>query len=157
MKEIWEITGGKSSGWSPDVLHYWQEINIPKLIRANVHISLATDGGTRDLDYVSYASVKLAQHDPTQFGEGHFLWLESMVEKGMTPMQAIVSGTRNGAEAYHHLAEFGTLEPGKFADLIVLDANPLDNISNVRKISLVMKEGSIVDRDRLPEHKLLTK
>jgi imidazolonepropionase-like amidohydrolase len=157
MKEIWEITGGKSSGWSPDVLHYWQEVNIPKLIRAKVHISLATDGGTRDLDYVSYASVTLAEHDPTQFGEGHFLWLESMVEKGMTPMQAIVSGTRNGAEAYHHLAEFGTLEPGKFADLIILDANPLDNISNVRKISVVMKEGSIVDRDRLPEHKLLTK
>jgi len=157
MKEIWQMTGGKSGGWSPDDLHYWQEVNIPKLIRAGVHISLSTDGGTRDHDYVSYASVKLAEHDPTEFGEAHFLWLESMVEKGMTPMQALVSATQNGAAAYHHLDEFGTLQPGKFADLLVLDADPLENISNVRKIAVVMKEGSIVDRDRLPEHRLLTK
>ena len=157
MKEIWEMTAGKSGRWSPDVLHNWQEVNIPKLIRAGIHISLATDAGTRDLDYVSYASVKLAEHDPTQFGESHFLWLESMVEKGMTPMQAIVSATRNGAAAYHHLAEFGTLEPGKFADLLILDADPLENVSNARKISLVMKEGSPIDRNSLPEHRLLTR
>jgi imidazolonepropionase-like amidohydrolase len=157
LREIWEMTSGKSGGWSPDMLHYWQEVNIPKLIRGGVQISLATDGGTRDLDFYSYTSVKLAEHDPTRFGEGHFLWLESMVEKGMSPMQAIVAATRNGAAAYHHLAEFGTLEPGKFADLLILDADPLENISNARKISLVMKEGSPVDRNSLPEHKLLTK
>ena len=156
MRELWQLTGGKSGGWTPEILHYWQEVNIPKLIRGSVQISLATDGGTRDLDYLSYASVKLAEHDPTQFGEAHFLWLESMVEKGMSPMQAIVSATRNGAAAYHHLSEFGTLEPGKFADLLILDADPLENISNTRKISLVLKEGSPVDRDSLPEHKLLT-
>ncbi len=155
VKEIWEISGGKSGWPSPEVLHYWQEVNIPKLIRSGVRISLATDAGTRDPDFVSYASTKLAQHDPTQFGEAHFLWLESMVEKGMSPMQAIVCATRNGTSAYHHLSEFGTLEPGKFADLLILDADPLQNISNVRKISSVMKEGVVVDRDRLPEHKLL--
>jgi imidazolonepropionase-like amidohydrolase len=158
MNEFWQMTGGKG-GYSPEVLHYWQEVNIPKLIRAGVPISLATDGGTRDFDFVSYASVKLSEHDPTQFlqGEGQFLWLESMVEKGMSPTQAIVSATRNGAAAYHHLAEFGTLEPGKYADLLILDADPLESIANVRKISVVMKEGSIVDRKSLPNHKLLSR
>jgi imidazolonepropionase-like amidohydrolase len=157
MKEIWQMTGGKSGGWPPNDLHYWQQVNIPKLIRAGVQLSLASDGGTRDPDYVSYASVKLAEHDPTQFGEAHFLWLESMVEKGMTPMQAILSATQNGAAAYHHLGEFGTIEAGKFADLLLLDGDPLENISNVRKISMVMKEGAAIDRDRLPEQKLLTR
>lgn len=157
LKEIWDITGGKGSFWSPDVLHYWQDVNIPKLMRMGVQISLATDSGTIDPDFRTYASIKLEEHPPYLMGEAHFLWFESMIEKGMTPMQAIVSATRNGAAAYHHLSEFGTLEPGKFADLLVLDANPLDNISNVRKISVVMKEGATVDRDRLPEHKLLTK
>jgi imidazolonepropionase-like amidohydrolase len=157
LREISEITGGNVGTWPSDVLHAWQEVNIPKLIRAGVHISLATDGGTQDPDFTTALSVKLSQHVPTQFGEAHFLWLESMVEKGMSPMQALVSATKNGAEAYHHLSEFGTIEPNKFADLLILDANPLDNISNVRKISVIMKEGKIVDRDLLPEHKLLTK
>lgn len=155
LKELWERSGGTNGFWSPDVLDHWQG-NIGRLIRAGAHITLATDGGTRDPEFTEYPDPRLREHDPTQFGEAHFLWLESIVEKGMTPMQAIVSGTRNGAAAYHHLAEFGTLESGKFADLLVLDADPLENISNVRKISLVMKEGGVIDRDRLPEHKVLT-
>ena len=156
LNEIWNRGAGGGGFWSPDVLEHWQA-NIAKLIRAGAHITLATDGGTRDPEFTQYSDERLRETDPTEFGKGHFLWLESIVEKGMTPMQAIVSATRNGAAAYHHLSEFGTLESNKFADLIVLDADPLENISNVRRISLVMKEGKVVDRDRLPEHKVLTR
>jgi imidazolonepropionase-like amidohydrolase len=156
-KEIWEMTGGKSTRWPPTILDHWQGVNIPKLIRAGALITMESDGGTRDPDTASYPSVRLSKIDPTVFGEAHFFWLEAMVEKGMTPMNAIVSSTKNGAAAYHHLEQFGTLEPGKFADLVILDADPLENISNVRKIALVMKEGSTVDRDRLPEQRVLTK
>jgi imidazolonepropionase-like amidohydrolase len=155
--EISDLTGGRTRGRDPQGLHYWQEVNIPKLIRAGAQITMESDGGTRDLDFVSYPSVRLSKNDPTVFGEAHFLWLESMIEKGMSPMNALVAATRNGAAAYRHLAEYGTLEPGKFADLVILDANPLENISNTRKINLVMKEGSVIDRGRLPEHKVLTR
>jgi imidazolonepropionase-like amidohydrolase len=69
----------------------------------------------------------------------------------MTPSQAIVSGTRNGAIACRGLQDFGTLEKGKRADLLLLDADPLENISNIRKLSVVMKGGAIVATDKLPE------
>ena len=68
-----------------------------------------------------------------------------MVLAGMTPMQVIVAATRNGAE-FLRIAEAGTLEPGKSADFIVLDANPLDDITNTRKISSVFLRGAAVDR-----------
>jgi imidazolonepropionase-like amidohydrolase len=70
----------------------------------------------------------------------------------MTPSEAIVSATRNGAIACRALQEFGTLEKGKKADLLVLDADPLENISNIRKLSVVMKAGAIVDVESLPEN-----
>ena len=70
-----------------------------------------------------------------------------MVIAGMTPMQVIVASTRNSA-AFLRLADAGTLEAGKSADFIVLDANPLDDITNTRKISSVVLRGVAVDRSQ---------
>ena len=53
----------------------------------------------------------------------------------MMPAQAIVSATKNGAVASKALKDFGTLEAGKIADLLVLDAGPLADISNIRKMN----------------------
>jgi hypothetical protein len=50
----------------------------------------------------------------------------------------------------------GTLEPGKFADLIVVDADPLQDIENLRKLSLVMKEGQVIDTKALPLSPILS-
>jgi imidazolonepropionase-like amidohydrolase len=77
--------------------------------------------------------------------------IEGLVELGMTPSQAIVAATKNGAIASQGLKDFGTLEVGKLADLLVLDADPLADIHNIRKLSLVMRDGRIIDRDKLPE------
>jgi imidazolonepropionase-like amidohydrolase len=68
-----------------------------------------------------------------------------MVSAGMTPMQVIVAATRNSAELLR-LADAGTLQAGKSADFIVLDANPLDDITNTRRISAVILRGDSVDR-----------
>ena len=64
-----------------------------------------------------------------------------LVELGMTPMQALVAATRNGARAAGDDRHAGTLERGKRADLVVLDANPLADIANIRRITAVYVGG----------------
>ena len=59
----------------------------------------------------------------------------------MSPMQAIVAGTKNGAELLGLEEEIGTLEVGKQADLIVVDGDPVEDISQIENLVLVMKDG----------------
>ena len=105
-----------------------QSRNLGKLNAAGVRIALATDGNRP---------------------WGAHVEMEDMVVSGLTPMQAIVASTRNGAELLR-LADQGTIEAGKSADLLVLDANPLDDIKNTRKISQVILRGVAVDRTKAP-------
>jgi imidazolonepropionase-like amidohydrolase len=71
-----------------------------------------------------------------------------MVAAGMTPSQVIVAATRNSA-ALLRITDAGTVETGKSADFIVLDANPLDDIANTRRIHAVYLRGAAVDRAAL--------
>ena len=76
--------------------------------------------------------------------------IEGLVELGMTPAQAIVAVTRNAARAARLEKSIGTIEKGKFADILLLDADPLANISNIRRQHLVMKGGIVIDTAALP-------
>jgi imidazolonepropionase-like amidohydrolase len=71
--------------------------------------------------------------------------LELYVKAGFTPMDALRSATAVAAQAMRVDKELGTIETGKRADLLVLDANPLENISNVRTVRFVMKDGRMFD------------
>jgi imidazolonepropionase-like amidohydrolase len=71
--------------------------------------------------------------------------LRLMAAAGMSPSQVIAAATSTTAE-FLHLTDRGVLRPGRRADFLVLDANPLDDITNTRKISAVYQRGSKVNR-----------
>jgi imidazolonepropionase-like amidohydrolase len=104
-----------------------QARNLAKMNAAGVKIVVGTDGNTPWAPHVE---------------------MEDMVAAGMTPAQVIVAATRNGAE-FLRLNDTGTIEPNKRADFVVLDANPLDDITNTRRISSVYLRGAAVDRPSL--------
>jgi Tol biopolymer transport system component len=84
-------------------------------------------------------------------GPGFHWELEAHVEGGMTPPEALRAATLGGAEAIGRAAEFGSIEPGKFADLVVLNADPREDIRRTRDIALVMKNGRLYDAATLNE------
>lgn len=78
------------------------------------------------------------------------LWeLEELVEAGLTPREAIDAATRTAARILGAQNEIGTLSRGAWADLVILDADPLQDIRNTRKIRTVIKGGQVVDRGAL--------
>lgn len=72
-----------------------------------------------------------------------------LVQAGLTPMQALQAATRNPAIFLGQLDSFGTIEKGKIADLVLLEANPLDNINNTRSIAAVVLDGELISKPKL--------
>ena len=72
-----------------------------------------------------------------------------MAASGMTPMQVLTASTGRAAE-FLRSTDIGTLQAGKSADLLILDANPLDNITNTRRINAVYHRGQMVNRSAYP-------
>lgn len=84
----------------------------------------------------------------TPYGEYSLKEIYAINKAGLTPMETIVAATRDGADMLKVLDITGTLEEEKWADLIVLEKNPLDDIENIRKenMAMVMKEGNFIKR-----------
>jgi imidazolonepropionase-like amidohydrolase len=106
--------------------------SVARLAKANAKVLLGSDTGVQD----------------HPFGFTEHRELEMLVEAGMTPMQAIVAATSRPAE-YLGLRDLGTLAPGKSASFIVLNANPLEDITNTRRIADVYVGGRRVDRQAM--------
>jgi imidazolonepropionase-like amidohydrolase len=70
-----------------------------------------------------------------------------MASAGLTPMQVLVAATRGSARAMGRQAELGTLEPGKLADLIIVDGKPDANVEDLAKVPFVMVGGRVMKRD----------
>jgi imidazolonepropionase-like amidohydrolase len=123
-----KLEGGNTERPQQQAAHGIQARNLAKINAAGVKIVLGTDGNRA-----------WAPHEEAA----------DMVAAGMTPMQVIMAATKNAAE-FLKMSDTGTLEVGKNADFIVLDANPIDDITNTRKISQVILRGTAVDRSKLP-------
>jgi hypothetical protein len=89
------------------------------------------------------AGTDTGPNNPVPVGIGLHDELELLVESGFTPMEALQTATLNPARYFGTLKDMGTIEPGKFADMVLLNANPLDDIRNTRKISLVILRGHV--------------
>ena len=105
----------------------------------------------RNLKALSDAGVKIAfgtdTGPPARFAGYFEHWeAELMVEAGLTPMQVIVSFSKNASEALGIDRDFGTLAEGKVADMILLNSNPLGNIRNLRDIDTIFIGGQPVER-----------
>lgn len=108
---------------------------LPMLQQAGVTILAGTDAGF--LNSYNYPGIGLHQ----ELG-----WL---VHYGLTPQQALQAATINGARFLGHEDEYGTLEAGKVADVVLLDANPLRDIGATQKIHAVVQHGQVHDRAEL--------
>jgi imidazolonepropionase-like amidohydrolase len=84
------------------------------------------------------AGNPLTLHGPSVYAE-----MEAMQAAGMTPMQVLVASTRTAAEAMGRAKDFGTIEKGKLADLLLLEADPAADIRNMRRLRTVVRGGEV--------------
>jgi imidazolonepropionase-like amidohydrolase len=114
---------GSSSGRSATAL-----TNLRKVWDAGITVVMGSDAGNIG-----------TLHGPAVFRE-----MRMMVEAGLTPLEVLRSATTNGARAMGMAGQIGAIAPGMLADLVVLDADPLEDVGNASRIRLVLKGGSIV-------------
>jgi hypothetical protein len=124
------------------------ELKGPEELREAAHV-----GFTKRLEFISMcneAGVRLLAGTDT-FGPGALLpgasllnELELLCRAGLSPLEALKAATATAAEALGCERDLGVLAPGRLADVVVLDANPLENISNARSVRLVVQGGQVL-------------
>jgi imidazolonepropionase-like amidohydrolase len=100
-------------------------MNLKRVEEAGVTVAMGTDAGN-----------PLTLHGPSVYGE-----MEAMQAAGLTPLQVLTASTRGGAIAMGLDKDFGTVEKGKDADLLIVGADPATDIANLRQVRYVVKGG----------------
>ncbi len=132
--------------------------NRRNMIRVGVTMLLSTDAYINAPDLLPEPIPLIADtvDSDRKIGEAHSNALVALEEEGMAPMEILKTATSNIAKAYRVDAMLGTVTPGKLADLVILDADPLASARNYRRIHTVIQEGRIVDREALPVAPIFT-
>lgn len=118
---------------------------------------LVRNSAIMELEFMRAGGLLLSGTDPAIesigviAGYGSARQMELMVENGFTPLEAIKVGTLNGAIYLDRASKIGSIAPGKQADLLLVEGDPSVNISDIRKVSVVFKEGLGYDPQRLRE------
>jgi imidazolonepropionase-like amidohydrolase len=146
IRRALEETGFKQDGTLLIPNFEMRRANFVKLLRGGAIMTVGADNVVGEAP--EFRRTKKDEH--LEPGIGTIIAIEGMVDLGMTPAQAIVAATKNGARACKALDKFGTLETGKIADVLLLGADPLASISNIRKLEAVLKDGRIIDLKGLP-------
>lgn len=131
------------------------DANVRSLSRSGAPLLLANDGLVFPPEMASDPAWANGWFMPGEdnlndLETGHFAWLKAMEEKGCPAMDLLRAATRNIAVAYGKDRDLGTLEPGKIADFLILDRNPLAAADHYRSIHMIFKDGARVDREALP-------
>jgi imidazolonepropionase-like amidohydrolase len=128
---------------TPQVVERWRSgsrvaeevsaANLKRLAEARVSVAMGTDAGN-----------PLTLHGPSVYAE-----MEAMQAAGLPPMEVLVASTRGGAQAMGREKELGTIEKGKWADLVVISADPTVTVANLRKLRHVVRGGVVRSMDEL--------
>lgn len=124
----------------------FQKLQAAAIDRPEVRNAFAIQA--RNLARLNQEGVRIALGSDGNTPWGAHLEMADMVAAGMTPHQVLVAATQNAA-ALMKLDDMGTLAAGKSADFVVLEANPVDDIANTRRIASVYLRGKAVDREAL--------
>ncbi len=109
------------------------DANLKRVRDAGITIAMGTDAGN-----------PLTLHGPGVYAE-----MEAMQAAGMTPLEVIVASTRNGAHVMGREKDFGTVEKGKLADLLIVGADPTADVANLRQVKAVVRGGVLRSIDEL--------
>ena len=122
IRSRWESRKGKS-----EELDRTMASNLKRVVEAGIPVAMGTDAGN-----------PLTLHGPSVYAE-----METMQAAGLSPMQVLVASTAGGARAMGLEKETGTVEAGKAADLLIVGADPSEDIANLRRVRFVVRGGVV--------------
>ena len=137
--EDWLLENVNGLGLTPNMIQKANTVlpiaqqNLSHAFKSGVKVALGTD-----------AAVYPHGLNAREFGK--------MVDMGLTPLQSIQAGTVNAADLLGWSDRVGTLEPGKFADIVAVDGDPMANVHVLEKVSFVMKGGAVVKNSASAAH-----
>jgi imidazolonepropionase-like amidohydrolase len=132
--EDWLMQNLQTLGWTPNMMEKANTLipmaykNLSRVFKSNVKVAFGTDAGVYPHGLNGH-----------EFGK--------MVEMGLTPLQTIQAGTLNAADLLGWSDRVGTIEAGKFADLVAVEGDPIANVHVLENVRFVMKGGEVVKNE----------
>src|SRR5436190_7264184 len=163
LSNTWRPTAAETRLADPQIVAAMGDLaRIPSdLVPANVARRIAEPGriappdvAIRNLQSVANAGITIvmgtdAGNIGTLHGPSVFREMTLMQQAGLTPLQVLRAATVNGAQAMHREREIGAIAPGRLADLVMLDADPMASVDNASRVYRIVKDGRVYDPDVL--------